>query len=505
MGINLPVRQVVLYDIQRYDGVGFTPLSTNTVWQRVGRAGRPGLDDEGEAVLMAPTWDREVEQYRKGSFEPIESQLKEDQALAEQIVTEVASGLSRTPKQLKSNLQLYLAGQQDRLGHFDRVYDEMLSAGMIDERTAERHGKRRLYVNATRRGWIAVRHMLKPATVLLCQRVSSHFEDLSFFDLLLTAACTPDTSLVLPVDFEELDVLAERLQTEPSFLLAEENATITQLLEVDEKRLLAGIKMALAMRMWTRTGAEEQVADAFTCYPFEITRLRESMHRVLLAWPSLLDSEEEDVPAWVYDGVAPLDERIGVIRRMVNAGIDEKAATLSLVPGIGSTFASRLTAHGVRDIEDLALAEPNNLCEIRGVSKQRADDWITEACHLIGDRPASWYQDVGPETEISRSEWPNDVDPYRLRRALDLTVRKHSTSTFVVSGGLEPHRLQRTGKHTLECDCADAAKGNLCKHVLAVRLRSGDKKLRRLAQQLTEERSDRALSLFDLWYDHSKR
>src|SRR6185312_1411423 len=61
MGLNLPARQVVLYDLQAFDGTGFVPLSVNTVWQRAGRAGRPGLDTRGEVVLIAPSWDRDAE------------------------------------------------------------------------------------------------------------------------------------------------------------------------------------------------------------------------------------------------------------------------------------------------------------------------------------------------------------------------------------------------------------------------------------------------------------
>src|SRR6185369_8137696 len=54
MGLNLPARQVVLYDLQAFDGTDFFPLSVNTVWQRAGRAGRRGLDTHGEVVLIAP-------------------------------------------------------------------------------------------------------------------------------------------------------------------------------------------------------------------------------------------------------------------------------------------------------------------------------------------------------------------------------------------------------------------------------------------------------------------
>ena len=43
MGLNLPARQVVLYDLQSFDGTDFVPLPTNTVWQRAGRRDRRGL------------------------------------------------------------------------------------------------------------------------------------------------------------------------------------------------------------------------------------------------------------------------------------------------------------------------------------------------------------------------------------------------------------------------------------------------------------------------------
>ena len=504
MGLNLPVRQVILYDTQEFNGIDFQPLSTNTVWQRVGRAGRPGLDEEGEAVLMAPSWDRTIQQYERGSFEPIQSQLSNPQALAEQVVTEVASGLSRTPRQLKSNLNLYLAGHQERLGDFDEVYQDMLEAEMIAEHTTRENGRSRLRLKATRLGWVAVRHMLQPATVLLCQQTAATHDQLSFFDLLLTAACTPDVTPTLPVDFEELDTLAAHLQAEPSFLLSSGWRETIEALDVNGKQLLSALKMALVVREWTRTGDTEAVAERFGCYPFEIARLRDSASRLLTAWPSLLEASEEEVPVWIYDGIAPLDERIRALRRMVEAGIDESAATLTLVSGIGSTFARRLNEHEIRDIEDLALADKEALCQISGISEKRAAQWLKEAADLINEKPASWFEDVGPRIETTRAPWPAEVDPYRLRRALELKVQRPTSRTFVVSGGLEPHKV-RPNNGSLSCDCADAAKGNLCKHVLAIRLRKGDATLQRLAHRLSKTKPRENLDLFDLWYDHPKR
>jgi helicase len=91
-----------------------------------------------------------------------------------------------------------------------------------------------------------------------------------------------------------------------------------------------------------------------------------------------------------------------------------------------------------------------------------------------------------------------EIDPYRLRRALDLTVAVDK-SEYVVTGGLEPHVVHLT-ERSLRCDCADAARGQECKHILAVRLYRGDRELRNLARRLGSEPADGELNLFALWY-----
>ena len=77
-----------------------------------------------------------------------------------------------------------------------------------------------------------------------------------------------------------------------------------------------------------------------------------------------------------------------------------------------------------------------------------------------------------------------DADLRRLARALYLDVTEMGLGRFRVSGGAEPHMLQ---KHSdgMSCDCVDyATRGGLCKHVLAVRLVSGDRKLLRALRLL---------------------
>jgi Superfamily II helicase len=51
-GVNVPARRVVVRDQRRYTGSGTEWLPTLEVHQMAGRAGRPGLDPYGEAVLV---------------------------------------------------------------------------------------------------------------------------------------------------------------------------------------------------------------------------------------------------------------------------------------------------------------------------------------------------------------------------------------------------------------------------------------------------------------------
>ena len=60
-GLNLPARRVVVRDYKRYDtNYGMLNIPVLEYKQMAGRAGRPGLDPYGEAVLIAKSlWEHE--------------------------------------------------------------------------------------------------------------------------------------------------------------------------------------------------------------------------------------------------------------------------------------------------------------------------------------------------------------------------------------------------------------------------------------------------------------
>lgn len=77
-----------------------------------------------------------------------------------------------------------------------------------------------------------------------------------------------------------------------------------------------------------------------------------------------------------------------------------------------------------------------------------------------------------------------EADLRRLGRAIHLDVTGMGPGLYRVSGGAEPHTVQKQPEGW-SCDCADAAYGcGWCKHVLAVGLANGDRKVRRALRLL---------------------
>ncbi|MCW1886714.1 helicase-related protein [Luteolibacter flavescens] len=498
MGINLPARQVILYDLQGFDGQGFTPLAVNTVWQRAGRAGRPGLDPVGEAVLFAPSWEKSADRYALGRFEPIISGLTEPQAMAEQILAEVHSGLARTTDQLERVFHSSLAAFQGKTLKIRRMVTEMLDAGMLREEERET----RVILHATPLGRIACRHQLRPATVLHLRRLLEGKAALTDFDLLLACASAPDCELVLPMDFEDLENLAEELTRQTSRLLADPGHNH---LSIGDKRLLAALKTCIVLWRWTVLGDEEMVAEEDGIYPFEISRLIESMDRLLLASASI--QKLIDTPR-LPEGVEPpvMDKqpksasllRIELLRQKVLNGIDGPAASLTLIDGIGSAWARKLSAGGIPDLAALARSSVETLTALPGLSAKRATKWISEA--------SSADLQVPPPVDAPRvPTFPPDedmpVDPYRLRRALDLKVAGYGRNRWSVAGGSEPRLVQLEGG-VFSCNCPDHAKGRDCKHLIAVRLHRKDPELCRLVASFRfgQMPSHPYLDLFLLWF-----
>ncbi|SDX74008.1 ATP-dependent DNA helicase [Halobellus clavatus] len=132
-GVNTPSRRVIVRDWRRYDGEfgGMKPLDVLEIHQMMGRAGRPGLDPYGEAVLLAKnseTRDELFERYIWADPEPVRSKLAAEPALRTHALATVASGFAHTRAELLEFLGRTLyATQTDDSSRLETVTDDVLA------------------------------------------------------------------------------------------------------------------------------------------------------------------------------------------------------------------------------------------------------------------------------------------------------------------------------------------------------------------------------------------
>jgi helicase len=131
-GVNTPSRRVIVRDWRRYSGEagGMQPLSVLEVHQMMGRAGRPGLDPYGEAVLLANSHDELdelFERYVWADPEPVRSKLAAEPALRTHLLATVASGFASSREGLLEFLARTLhATQNAERDQLEAVTDRML-------------------------------------------------------------------------------------------------------------------------------------------------------------------------------------------------------------------------------------------------------------------------------------------------------------------------------------------------------------------------------------------
>jgi superfamily II RNA helicase len=130
LGIHMPARAVVVQGITKRTDRGFRALSHNELTQMAGRAGRRGIDAEGECVIALDARDGLAEILRvvDSRPEPVESQFKLGYGSASLLL-----GTGAPPEVLRRRVESSF-GQYQNLKRIRRVEEEVAS---LDRETAE--------------------------------------------------------------------------------------------------------------------------------------------------------------------------------------------------------------------------------------------------------------------------------------------------------------------------------------------------------------------------------
>ena len=356
-GVNTPARRVVVRDWRRYDGDygGMKPLDALEVHQMFGRAGRPGLDPYGEAVLLASSYDEREELFERYVWaepEPVRSKLAAEPALRVHLLSTVVSGFARSRDGLLDFLDRTLyASQTDDRTELGRVADGALDY-LVENDFLDRSGDG---LEATRLGAVVARLYLDPMSAAEIadglERAAAAEREPTAFGLYHLVARTPDMyGLYLRSGdreaFTELcyEREAELLGTTPS--------------EFDQaafEEWLAALKTAALLEDWADERGEDAITEAYDVGPGDLRGKVETAEWLLGA--------AERLAAEVGAPVGPVRRA----RRRVEDGVRAELLDMTGVRGVGRKRARRLYDAGIEDRAALRTADkPVVLDALRG-------------------------------------------------------------------------------------------------------------------------------------------
>ncbi len=346
-GVNTPSRRVVVRDWRRYSGDagGMKPLSVLEVHQMMGRAGRPGRDPYGEALLLAKSHDELdelLDRYVWADPEPVESKLAREPSMRTHLLATIASGFADSRAALLEFLDRTLYATQYRHGgdggdNLERVVDSTLEYlernGFIqDEETIEAsnigHTVSRLYLDPMSAAEIidGLEDESAPTAMGLYHLVSRTPD---MYELYLRSG-----------DREEYTMLAYERESE--FLGAMPS-------EFEDERFedwLSALKTARMLEDWASELDEEEIAERYGVGPGDIRGKVDTAE-----W--LLGAAESLAGELGLDSVGAIREA----RKRVQHGVGEELIDLAGVRGVGRKRARRLYDAGIETRADLRNAD----------------------------------------------------------------------------------------------------------------------------------------------------
>ncbi|HTY91448.1 MAG TPA: ATP-dependent DNA helicase [Methanocella sp.] len=378
-GLNLPARRVIIRDYRRFDvNYGNVPIPVLEYKQMAGRAGRPGLDPYGEAVLIAKNYDELgelMENYVLSLPEQITSKLGTEPAMRAHVLSAIATDFCGDVIGLNEFMgtTFYAHQRGDLSAVIDNVLDFLEAERMII-RTADR-------LRATELGKLTSRLYIDPLSASIIVRAleasKKRREPYGTEIALLQLICsTPDVrSLYLR-------------RSDYAWIIKYTDDHITDFItdvpdvgdDTEFESFLSSVKTAALVDMWVNEKNEEEMTAFYNIGPGDVRNLMETcvwlMHSTaeishLLKAP--LTREARELAVRIDYGVSrelmDLIELEGVgrvrARRLYEAGYKDREAlknvaleTLAAVPAIGEKVAARILARlGRKDVT--VSAEPD--------------------------------------------------------------------------------------------------------------------------------------------------
>ena len=459
-------------------------------------------------VLFLSKWAGSSDKYLNEDCEPVDSQLVNTKAIQEQILIEVYSGFSRTREELTQGfLPLTLYKYQHEEANINGVINKLLLADLLIESRAENDSKTQV-LKVGLLGRLAVKLMFASSTVKLISDCYSSLQSLYILDLLLIAALCEDCSPILQANYEEMDNLCQLVQRQPSTLMDLSIEKLKKKLPEcsNTLRILAGIKMSAICLCLINDEDLESIAERFDVFESDILLLKESIVRILMGVSAIISAIDknqmgEELAKEQRRHIGSAYNVSSLLTNMLHYQISSEYVTLTKLDGVGGKTAKLLSSHGYKNLSLIANADPSKLASIKGIGKKLSELIVPQAAKLIADGDDYSYSEKLLPDITSRKTAKTSIDPYRLRRSMELSMKGSDGGKYHITGGREDHVVLRQG-NTFICDCLDFEKRHEdCKHILCVKRALGDSEILKMIKRIKEDKNHSIReALPSLWY-----
>ncbi|EMA63320.1 DEAD/DEAH box helicase [Halorubrum lipolyticum] len=297
-GVNVPARRVVVRDQKRYAGSAMEWLPTLEVHQMCGRAGRPGLDPYGEAVLVGnrDTEAELVERYVDGEPEAVESTLADPASLRTHVLSAVATGFAETEAEILDVFEgTFYAREAGAGGLADAVavaVDDLVAAGLVRRETGG-GGVEAYRLVATPIGATASKQYVRPETaerIVSGLRTAAGMPNATTLTVFEVICDTPDMQDTYLGNAERAEIYR--------FVRANAGTLTTAMDETDDfEGWLESVKTARILDEWIGGATVEELVESYRIGPGDLDSRVERAEWLLSAAEALAETIGVRVPA----------------------------------------------------------------------------------------------------------------------------------------------------------------------------------------------------------------
>lgn len=410
-GLNLPAYKVIIKDYRRYSQRGMADIPILEYHQMSGRAGRPGKEDIGKAVLCVKSeneLERLVPKYLFGKSEEILSKLAIEPILKMYVLSLISMNMINSKEEIIKFFSNTLYANQ--YGDIDELSQNIFRIiGLLKEYTFVTQDDN--YYVATPLGKKVSELYLNPDTAnyfltnldKFVKRFSS--EEISredVYSLINFVANTIEMRPLFKVSKIEEETYIKKLEEKGNQLIIPFDP-----FETDYQTFINSLKTTDIFQDWILEAPEDYISDKYNITPGELAYKQETMDWLLYALENLAFLKKE-----IF-----FKNYLSKLRMRFKYGIRDELIPLINLKGIGRARARKLYKAGFKKILDLKKADFSSLEKVVGTSiaikiKEQVSDQTELNNQTLPVPKEIQFREVKEPKEVSDDEINRLVENY---------------------------------------------------------------------------------------------